>query len=138
MDQSHERGDTGVEYKCIMAVFTRSLWTTQVGDENQFSFVVLVYAQKTENQQRKRGYTGINVETQMWEKPRQPTSCRIHYESEIQQWENTKATTSFSPSSLRSGYNEVTTSLSLSLSLSIQLHSMHIQLQKCSHKRSLP
>ena len=39
-------------------------------------------------------YTYINVETQMWEKPRQSTNCRIHYGRGVQQRGYTEATTS--------------------------------------------
>ena len=49
---------------------------------------------KTENQQWKRDDTDINVETQMWEKPRQSTNCRIHYGRGVQQRGYTEATTS--------------------------------------------
>ena len=39
-------------------------------------------------------YTDIHVETQMWEKPRQSTNCRIHYGRGVQQRGYTEATTS--------------------------------------------
>ena len=55
-----------------------------------------VYAQKTRNyeKQARDEYTDINVETQMWEKPRQSTNCRIHYGRGVQQRGYTEATTS--------------------------------------------
>ena len=48
--------------------------------------------QKLSNEQRDD--TVINVETQMWEKPRQSTNCRIHYGRGVQQRGYTEATTS--------------------------------------------
>ena len=75
------------------------------------------YAQKIENQQGKKENTQMLTwkTQQSWEKPRQPTSCRIHYEKGIQ----------------RRGYTEATSSLSLSvsLSLSLSLYTRVIQLQ---------
>ena len=41
-----------------------------------------------------RDDTDINMETQMWEKPRQSTNCRIHYGRGVQRRGYTEATTS--------------------------------------------
>ena len=72
---------------------------------------------KTENK-RRRGI--LTWKTQMWEKPWQPTGCRMHYRKGIQCRGNTEATTSCP---LSSPHTAVTTrrQLPVSLSLSIQL-----------------
>ena len=65
----------------------------------------------------------VNVETQMWEKPRQPTDCRmITMREENNDGESIEATTSCTPSSPHGGYNGGN-DLSLSLSLSLTVHS---------------
>ena len=61
---------------------------------------------------------------QWWEKPRQPTGCKIHYmREEYNDTKNTEATTSCLLLPTRGGgYTvEATTSLSLSLSFSVYL-----------------
>ena len=79
---------------------------------------------KQEINKWKREYTDINVETQMWEKPRQPTSCRIHYERRLQRWKhrgNDLLHLYFATRWLQ--WRQRPLSLSLSLSHSVSIHS---------------
>ena len=65
------------------------------------------------------------------EKPRQPTSCRIHYERMLQRWKhrgNDLLHLYFTTRRLQWRQQP----LSLSLYLYTQFRSVHIQLQKCS------
>ena len=73
----------------------------------------------------------INVENPpWWEKPRQPTDCRIHYEEEITTMGAQEKRPLAPPSLrlLRRLHKEATTSFSLSLSLSLT-HSIQLTLQ---------
>mgnify|MGYP000114258207 CR=1 FL=1 len=76
-------------------------------------------------------YTYINVETQMWEKPRQSTNCRIHYGRGIQQRGYTEATTSCPllrhtrRLQLRQRPHTHTLSFSLSLSHAVSVHTRY-------------
>ena len=84
-----------------------------------------VYTQKTENQQwKKRDDTDVNVETQMWEKPRQSTNCRIHYGRGVQPRGYTEATTScpLLRHTRKLQLRQRPLSLSLSLSLVVSIH----------------
>ena len=67
----------------------------------------------------------LTWKTQMWEKPRQPTDCRIHYEKGIQRWGYIEATTSCTRSSPHGGYNGGN-DLSLSLTLSLYTHARQL------------
>ena len=84
-----------------------------------------MYAQR-QNKNKEETHD-INVENPLWwEKPRQPTDCRIHYEEEITtmgaQGQRPLAPPLFAT---RSSYNkEATTSFSLSLSHALYNHSL--------------
>ena len=81
---------------------------------------------KQEMKQAREGTQYVNVETQMWEKPRQPSDCRmITMREENNNGESTEATTSCTPSSPHGGYNggnDLLFSLSLTLSLCVTIH----------------
>ena len=73
--------------------------------------------------------TSVNVENpQWWEKPRQSTNCRIHYERDYNNG-STRATTSCtSLLATRGGYNGgnyLSLSLSHSLTRSISAHALY-------------
>ena len=84
----------------------------------------------TENKNKED--TSVNVENpQWWEKPRQPTGCKIHYEKGDYSSGSTRATISCTPSlrhTRRLQWRQLPLSLSLSLSLTLYLCTRAIQL----------
>ena len=78
---------------------------------------------------------GVNVETQMWEKPRQPTSCRIHYERKVTTMDAQRQRP-LGPLLRHAAVTmEATTSLDLSLSHALSVHSYALytyNYKKCS------
>ena len=99
-------------------------------DRKSIRFVILGHNRAvglcTKTEMNKEKTQNVNVETQMWEKPRQPTDCRKSlWEEDTESWRSTEATTSCLLPSPHGGYNEATTSLSLSHALSVHSYTRY-------------
>ena len=97
-------------------------------DRKSIRFVILGHNRAvglcTKTEMNKEKTQNVNLETQMWEKPRQPTDCRkITMREENYNGESIEATTSCTPSLPHGGYNGGN-DLSLSLSLSLTLYTV--------------